>query len=28
MITDFVYLFVLAAFFVISGSYANGCESL
>jgi len=28
MITDFIYLFVLVAFFVISGYYANGCESL
>lgn len=25
---DLIYLFLLVAFFVISGAYANGCETL
>ncbi len=25
---DLIYLFLLVAFFVISGTYANGCETL
>jgi len=25
---DILYLFLVVAFFVISGAYANGCETL
>lgn len=25
---DLLYLFLVVAFFVISGAYANGCETL